>query len=114
MYCSSCGQQLGYDWRFCAYCGSPIQAAAAVPDKKACFECGGSGKAHRGPMPHSANCIFCQTCPGCSGTGIIPGAANVCPKCNGKGTCHDSPMPHNPSGCMFCTECGTCSSKGWI
>lgn len=114
MYCSSCGERLANNWRFCPMCGMSTQPTAVAPAKQACFQCGGSGKSHHSPMPHSDNCIFCQTCAGCSGTGVIPGTASLCPKCNGQGKAHDSPMPHSTPGCMFCTECGTCGSKGWI
>ena len=80
---------------------------------KACYQCGGSGKVHRSNMSHSAGCIFCTTCAGCKGTGIIPSTATRCPKCSGQGRYHDSPMSHS-AGCIFCTSCGTCKKKGWV
>src|SRR5262249_17769528 len=129
MFCSSCGNPLTFGSHFCANCGAAVGVQPggfqpgsfqpggfqpAVPALIACFACGGTGKVHRSPMPHSAGCIFCQTCTGCSGKGVVPGNATRCPRRRGEGKYHDSPMPHSSPGCMFCTECSTCQSRGWL
>ena len=129
MFCSGCGTQLVVNARFCHHCGAAVGGVAAggkgiaapavaaphvAPAHQACFQCGGDGKVHRSPMSHGPGCIFCTTCPGCAGKGVIPGAATRCPKCKGEGKHHDSPMSHNPAGCIFCSDCNTCQTKGWI
>lgn len=119
MFCAFCGTRLVSQSHFCHNCGKPVAgtpapAPPAPPKPAACFMCHGSGKVHRSTMPHSAGCIFCTTCPSCSGSGVLPGNTTVCPKCQGEGRYHDSPMPHNPPACFFCKDCPTCHSKGWI
>jgi len=105
---------------FASKSADPFAGKGAVPQKMAaaatvvCIQCKGAGKSHRSSMPHSAGCIFCETCPGCAGTGAIPSTACACPKCQGTGKAHDSMMPHNPPNCFFCSDCMTCQKKGWI
>ena len=116
MYCPSCGTLLVEGGHFCHHCGTPAGGVMApLPAVVACIQCGGAGRVHRSSMPHNnSGCIFCEACPGCDGSGAIPGAANVCPHCQGVGRIHESSMPHNDAGCIFCTDCRTCAKKGWL
>ena len=130
MFCAACGTQLVNFSNYCHHCGSPVANSAGIRPNispfgapppplpmaqfQSCIQCAGVGKVHRSSMPHSSGCIFCTTCPGCNGSGAIPGAACVCPKCQGAGKYHGSAMPHNDNGCIFCTDCETCQTKGWI
>ncbi len=80
---------------------------------QACFRCEGRGKMHDSPMPHRDGCIFCSTCAGCAGTGVVADDRDRCPRCKGAGKVHDSAMPHRP-GCIFCSGCATCGGAGAI
>lgn len=80
---------------------------------QACFRCEGEGRMHDSSMPHREGCIFCTTCGGCGGTGLVADDLDRCPRCKGAGKVHDSSMPHR-AGCIFCSGCATCGGKGAI
>lgn len=109
---------------------------------QACPSCHGCGFRHNSSVTHTKHkgekCMFCETCTGCDGRGIVQGdtvvhsgnnngsypgntmiqqGVHACPSCHGRGFRHNASMTHHkPQGekCMFCETCGGCGGRGVV